>query len=125
MKIGRPYLPLVYRDSGAGWVTGVCAGLSEITGVRPVLLRVSVLIATYMFPLVIVPAYLIAFVLLRDRQRTGASALDEVALAHAPSGYENDQLENELLQQRLTHLEAEVTSSDAELRRRFRDAGLA
>jgi hypothetical protein len=37
-----------------------------------------------------------------------------------PSSYDND-----LLQQRLAHLEAEVTSGDAELRRRFRDAGLA
>jgi phage shock protein PspC (stress-responsive transcriptional regulator) len=121
MKMGRPYLPLIYRDSGAGWVTGVCAGLSEITGVRPVLLRVSVLIATYMFPLVVVPAYLIAFALLRDRARMESSVLDDAALAQmqAPSGYEND-----LLQQRLAQLEAEVTSGDAELRRRFRDAGL-
>jgi phage shock protein PspC (stress-responsive transcriptional regulator) len=121
MKMGRPYIPLVYRDSSAGWVAGVCAGLSEITGVRPALLRISVLIATYMFPLVVVPAYLIAFALLRDRARMGSSVIDEAALAQmpAPSGYEND-----LLQQRLVHLEAEVTSGDAELRRRFRDAGL-
>jgi phage shock protein PspC (stress-responsive transcriptional regulator) len=121
MKMGRPYLPLVYRDSSAGWVTGVCAGLSEITGVRPVLLRVSVLIATYMFPLVVVPAYLIAFALLRDRARMGSSVLHEAALAppQVPSGYEDD-----LLQQRLANLEAEVTSGDAELRRQFRDAGL-
>ena len=121
MKMGRPYMPVVYRDSSAGWVTGVCAGLSEITGVRPVLLRISVLIATYMFPLVVVPAYLIAFALLRDRARMGSSVLDQAALARmqGPSDYGND-----LLQQRLTHLEAEVTSRDAELRRRFRDAGL-
>jgi phage shock protein PspC (stress-responsive transcriptional regulator) len=121
MKMGRPYMPVVYRDSSAGWVTGVCAGLSEITGVRPVLLRISVLIATYMFPLVVVPAYLIAFALLRDRARMGSSVLDEAALAQmqGPSDYGND-----LLQQRLTHLEAEVASRDAELRRRFRDAGL-
>ena len=121
MKMGRPYLPLVYRDSSAGWLTGVCAGLSEITGVRPVLLRVSVLTATYMFPLVVVPAYLIAFALLRDKARMEASAPDEAALARlqARADYEND-----LLQQRLANLEAEVTSGDAELRRRFRDAGL-
>jgi len=121
MKMARPYMPLVYRDSSGGWITGVCAGLSEITGVRPVLLRVSVLIATYMFPLVVVPAYLIAFALLRDRARMGSSVLDQAALAQmqGPSDYGND-----LLQQRLTHLEAEVTSRDAELRRRFRDAGL-
>ena len=121
MKMARPFMPLVYRDSSAGWVTGVCAGLSEITGVRPVLLRISVLIATYMFPLVVVPAYLIAFALLRDRARIGSSVLNEATLAQmqAPSGYEND-----LLQQRLAQLEAEVTSGDAELRRRFRDAGL-
>jgi phage shock protein PspC (stress-responsive transcriptional regulator) len=124
MKMGRPYLPLVYRDSGAGWVTGVCAGLSEITGVHPVLLRVSALIATYMFPLVVAPAYLIAFALLRDRARVESSVLDDATLAQpdAPSGYESDY---GLLQQRLAHLDAEVTSGDAELRRRFRDAGLA
>jgi phage shock protein PspC (stress-responsive transcriptional regulator) len=124
MKMGRPYLPMVYRDSGAGWVTGVCAGLSEITGVSPVLLRVSVLIATYMFPLVVAPAYLIAFALLRDRARVEYSVLDDATLAQpdAPSGYESD---CGLLQQRLAQLEAEVTSGDAELRRRFRDAGLA
>jgi phage shock protein PspC (stress-responsive transcriptional regulator) len=122
MMISRPYMPLVYRDSSAGWVTGVCAGLSEITGVRPVLLRVSVLLATYMFPLVAVPAYLIAFALLRDRARMESSDLHDAALAplQVPSGDEHD-----LLQQRLAHLEAEVTSGDAELRRRFRDAGLA
>jgi phage shock protein PspC (stress-responsive transcriptional regulator) len=124
MKMGRPYMPLVYRDSSAGWITGVCAGLSEITGVRPVLLRISALIATYMFPLVVVPAYLIAFALLRDRARMESSVIDETALARleAPSSYESDY---GLLQQRLAHLEAEVTSGDAELRRRFRDAGLA
>jgi phage shock protein PspC (stress-responsive transcriptional regulator) len=123
MKMGRPYMPLVYRDSSAGWITGVFAGLSEITGVRPVLLRVSALIATYMFPLVVVPAYLIAFALLRDRARVDSSVLDETTLEQleAPSSYENDY---GLLQQRLAHLEAEVTSSDTELRRRFRDAGL-
>jgi phage shock protein PspC (stress-responsive transcriptional regulator) len=123
MKMGRPYMPLVYRNSSAGWITGVFAGLSEITGVRPVLLRVSALIATYMFPLVVVPAYLIAFALLRDRARVDSSVLDETALEQleAPSSYENDY---GLLQQRLAHLEAEVTSSDTELRRRFRDAGL-
>jgi phage shock protein PspC (stress-responsive transcriptional regulator) len=121
MKMARPYMPLVYRDSSAGWITGVCAGLSEITGVPPVLLRVSLLIAAYVFPVVVVPAYLVAFALLRDRARIGSSVLDEAALAqmHAQSGYEND-----LLEQRLAHLEAEVTSGDAELRRRFRDAGL-
>jgi phage shock protein PspC (stress-responsive transcriptional regulator) len=121
MKMGRPYMPLVYRDSSAGWVTGVCAGLSEITGVRPVLLRVSALIATYMFPLAVVPAYLIAFALLRDRARMESSVLDEAVSTEleAPSSYEKD-----LLLQRLAHLEAEVTSGDAELRRRFRDAGL-
>jgi phage shock protein PspC (stress-responsive transcriptional regulator) len=124
MKMGRPYMPLVYRDSRAGWITGVCAGLSEITGVRPVLLRISALIATYMFPLVVVPAYLIAFALLRGRARMESSVVDETALAQleAPSSYESDY---GLLQQRLAHLEAEVTSGDAELRRRFRDAGLA
>jgi phage shock protein PspC (stress-responsive transcriptional regulator) len=122
MNMARPYLPLIYRDSSAGWVTGICAGLSEITGVRPVLLRVSALLATYMFPLVVVPAYLIAFALLRDRARMESSDLDDVALAplQVPTGDEHD-----LLQQRLAHLEAEVTSGDAELRRRFRDAGLA
>jgi phage shock protein PspC (stress-responsive transcriptional regulator) len=122
MMMARPYLPLVYRDSSTGWVTGVCAGLSEITGVRPVLLRVSALIATYMFPLVAVPAYLIAVALLRDRARMDSPDLDEAALAPllVQSSYEND-----LLQQRLADLEAEVTSGDAELRRRFRDAGLA
>jgi phage shock protein PspC (stress-responsive transcriptional regulator) len=124
MKMGRPYMPLLYRDSSAGWITGVCAGLSEITGVRPVLLRISALIATYMFPLVVVPAYLIAFALLRDGARMESSAVDETALAplEAPFSYEIDY---GLLQQRLAHLEAEVTSGDAELRRRFRDAGLA
>jgi phage shock protein PspC (stress-responsive transcriptional regulator) len=122
MMMARPYLPLVYRDSSTGWINGVCAGLSEVTGVRPVLLRVSALIATYMFPLVLVPAYLIAVALLRDRARMESSDLDETAPTPllVPSIYEND-----LLRQRLAHLEAEVTSGDAELRRRFRDAGLA
>jgi phage shock protein PspC (stress-responsive transcriptional regulator) len=124
MKMGRPYMPLVYRDSSAGWVTGVCAGLSEITGVRPVLLRVSALIAAYLFPLVVVPGYLIAFALLRDRARMDPAGVDEAAAAQleAPSGREND---CGLLGQRLADLESEVTSGDAELRRRFRDAGLA
>jgi hypothetical protein len=72
---------------------------------------------------VVVPAYLIGFALLKDRARVDSSVLDETTLAQleAPSSYENDY---GLLQQRLAHLEAEVTSSDTELRRRFRDAGL-
>jgi phage shock protein PspC (stress-responsive transcriptional regulator) len=120
MRINRPYLPLVYRDSGAGWITGVFAGLSEITGVRPLFLRLSALIATYLFPLIVVPAYLLAFLLLRDKARF-ESSFDEaepVALDAPPHDYG-------MLQHRLANLEAEVTSGDAELRRRFRDAGLA
>jgi phage shock protein PspC (stress-responsive transcriptional regulator) len=123
MSINRPYLPVVYRDSSTGWITGVFAGLSEITGVRPLLLRLSALIATYLFPLIVVPAYLMAFLLLRDRARfessfdeTEPAALDAPHVLLADYG---------VLQHRLANLEAEVTSGDAELRRRFRDAGLA
>lgn len=123
MRIDRPYLPLVYRDSSAGWITGVCAGLSEITGVRPVLLRLSALIAIYLFPLVVVPAYLVAFLLLRDRARF-ESLIEEAAPAALDAPYVLS-TDYGSLQHRLADLEAEVTSGDAELRRRFRDAGLA
>ena len=123
MKVDRPYLPWVYRDSSVGWVTGVCGGLSEITGVRPVLLRLSALIATYLFPLIVVPAYLVAFFLLRDRAGPESSLEGDAPVAlGAPLVLDND---FGVLHHRLADLEAEVACGDTELRRRFRDAGLA
>jgi phage shock protein PspC (stress-responsive transcriptional regulator) len=118
----RPFLPFVYRDSSAGWLAGVCAGLSEATGIKKPILRASFLLGTYVYPLLAVPAYLLAIALLRDRARSGEA--DDQARAPPPE-LNAPQPDALLLKQRLASLEAEVASGDAELRRRFRDAGLA
>jgi phage shock protein PspC (stress-responsive transcriptional regulator) len=122
MRRFRPFLPFVYRDSSAGWLAGVCAGVGEATGIRKSILRASFLLGTYVFPLLVVPAYLLAIALLRDRGRSGLEADEFGEPLHELTAPQPDY---QLLQQRLATLEAEVTSGDAELRRRFRDAGLA
>jgi phage shock protein PspC (stress-responsive transcriptional regulator) len=122
MKRFRPFLPFVYRDSSAGWLTGVCAGLSEASGIKKPILRVSFLLGTYVFPLLIVPAYLLLIALLRDR----AGSRRTIDALQAPLREINPaQPDYGRLTQRLASLEDEVSSGDAELRRRFRDAGLA
>lgn len=121
MRLSRPFLPFIYRDSSAGWLAGVCAGISAATGIRKPILRVSFLFGTYVAPLLAVPAYLLAIALLRDRARQQIAHDDLQSMSRLgapPPDYV-------VLQQRLLSLEAEVSSGDAELRRRFRDAGLA
>ncbi len=117
MRASRLHLPILYRDTSAGWIAGVCAGIGAIVGVKPILVRVSFLLAGYLFPLAVFPAYLIAIGVLRDRSRTPQESEGVSQELGSSTDYR-------LLQRRLTELEAQVTTSDAELRRRFRDAGL-
>ncbi len=125
--IPRPQLPFLYRDRAAGWAMGVCAGISQVTGFRSTLLRISFIVGMVFYPVAAVSAYLLLTVLLRPRP----SDADEL-LAYAPTAEREiervrlsaAQSEYLQLQERLAALEAETVSREFELRRRFRDAGL-
>lgn len=121
--IPRPHLPFLYRDRNAGWIAGVCAGLSEATGIQPLLLRLSMLAGALFYPAVSVLVYALLTIFLRDRRRP-------VATAALPAKAQNARIaamhsEYSELRDRLSVLEAEALSHETELRSRFKEAGLS
>jgi phage shock protein PspC (stress-responsive transcriptional regulator) len=125
--------PLIFqpedREPSSGWLLGFCAGISAAVGIRPWILRTSVLLALYMFPLPIVVAYGVLGLLVRvKRMMFGAGP--SLSDGNWRSGDSNqaefysisDQYHE--LEARLSSLESEAVSKETDLRRRFREAGL-
>jgi phage shock protein PspC (stress-responsive transcriptional regulator) len=129
MEIPRIVFRPLDRDPSSGWVLGVCAGISAIVGVRPWILRTSLLLGLYLFPLQVVLAYAALGLLIRvKRIMLGGE------VSPAGDGWHSEESGSmELysvrdqyhdLEARLTSLESEALSNETALRRRFREAGL-
>lgn len=131
----------LYRNTQEGWIAGVCAGMADRIGIKPVWLRLAAgllasgVINNYFVPLVV--AYgVLAFVL---KPRAGVAAPASAAgvqmaftgLAEsvsAPFGAPANPVGNLMsrfaaLEARLGHLEAAVMSEELSLRRKFKDLG--
>jgi phage shock protein C len=118
----------LYRDRSAGWIAGVCAGVGELTGIRPSFLRVSFLMGALFHLVPAVLVYCVLMVLLRPKP-----ALDDRSWT-ARGGRRPEDVQSEALylarnrfrelEERLRSLESEVVARESELRRQFRNAGI-
>ena len=126
----------LYRNVKAGWITGVCAGIAERITIKPVWVRVAVVVITVVAHF-IAPAilYLLLAFLMKPRDEAGAAAPAGVQTAYrdikdtvapaAAAGRRASELKARFarLDARLNHLEAAVMSDELSLRRKFRDIG--
>ena len=128
MELMHMRIAVLYRDRSAGWIAGVCAGVGELTGVRPSFLRVSFLVGAFFHLVPAVLVYSVLMVVLRPKP-----ALDDRA-STACGGRRSEDVQSEALylarnsfrelEERLCSLESEAVAREAELRREFRNAGI-
>jgi phage shock protein PspC (stress-responsive transcriptional regulator) len=122
-------MPWLFRpfDSqpSSAWILGVCAGISAIVGIRPWILRTSLVLAVYLFPFQVVLAYA-ALGLLRMMLGGEGSAADGEWHSGESGSTELYSVRDQYheLEARLSSLETEALSKETDLRRRFREAGL-
>jgi phage shock protein PspC (stress-responsive transcriptional regulator) len=125
MRRARPYIPLLFRNRAAGWVTGVCAGLSELTGIKVWLLRCSFVTAVYFYPITIISIYALLTLFLRDKSEWEHEEVVDSVFEEESERLAAVHREYLQIQERIAEMESDAISKEAELRRRFRDAGLA
>lgn len=58
-------------DSRNGWLAGVCAGLANYFATDPAIIRVGMLVSGLFFPKLVIAAYLLAWLLLDERDDSG------------------------------------------------------
>lgn len=58
-------------DSRNGWLAGVCAGLANYFATDPAIIRVGTLVSGLFFPKLVIAAYLLAWLLLDERDDSG------------------------------------------------------
>jgi phage shock protein C len=126
----------IYRDVKAGWITGVCAGIAERLSIKPIWVRLVVVIVSVaahcIVPLIV---YLLSAFFIKPRGETGQASPAGVQMAYRDladsvtptlaSGRRVAELKTRFatLEARLNNLEAEVMSDRLSLRRKFRDIG--
>ncbi len=59
-----------HLDRRNAWIAGVCAGVADTLRTDPAFLRVGLVVAALFMPRLIIAAYVIAWVLLDDRDRS-------------------------------------------------------
>ena len=125
----------IYRDVKAGWITGVCAGIADRLSIKPIWVRLVVIVATLVghciVPMIV---YLLLAFVIKPRGETGQATPAGVQMAYrdladsvtpVASGRRVADLKTRFatLEARLNNLEAEVMSDRLSLRRKFRDIG--
>jgi len=120
-KLGR-----LYRDPDNGMIAGVCAGIAEYVGLRPVQVRLLVILGLVFFFVPTVIGYVALALTLRPKPPDLYRADDEAQfwrrVRTAPQGALaalRDRFRG--LEQRLARIESVVASEEYELRRKFRD----
>ena len=120
-RLGR-----LYRDPDNGVVAGVCAGIAEYIGLRPVQVRLLAILGLVFFLVPTIVAYLALALILQpkppDLYRTDDEAQFWRTVRTAPHQAVSALRERvRTLDTRLGHIESLVASDEYELRRRFRD----
>ncbi len=123
-----------YRDTRRGWIAGVCAGIGERVGIKPLWVRLAFIGLCFIDHAI--PAVLFYIVLTVILQRQAGAPQGAPAASYfaerfqaappglAPSGGVGDvSARFAALNTRLNRLEAAVTAEDLLLRRKFRDLG--
>lgn len=74
---GERGIGMLYRDRENGWIFGVCAGLADYAGVRPLAVRLAVVLALVLFSWFTAIAYVVAAALLRPKPLTWSGRCPE------------------------------------------------
>jgi phage shock protein C len=117
-----------YRDPENGLLAGVCAGIADYLGAEPIVIRLAFVLGLFLF---IVPAallYILLAVALPKRPPALYASEAEAAFWRGVATAPDDTLAALRrrfgdLDARLQRMEREVTSGEADLRRKFRDLG--
>ena len=118
----------LYRDTERGILAGVCAGIADYVGAEPIVVRlVAVLGLIFFFPPTAI-AYLVLAIALRPKPPALYASREEEAFWRGVSTAPEDTFQSlkrkfRELEDRLGQMEAQVTSGDFDLHRKFRDLG--
>jgi len=120
----------LYKNKRRGKVSGVCAGVADYFGISPTPMRVLLVIAMitpFWLPTLVV--YFLASWILEEAPEEAEPVSQEEQqfwkdVRREPSGTAHD-LRHKFreMERRLRDMEAHVTSSEFELKRKFRDIG--
>ena len=118
----------LYRDTEHGLLAGVCAGIADYLGVERIVIRLAFVVALALFIVPAALAYILLAIALPKRPPALYSSGEEAAFCRGVATAPDDTLAAlrgrfSDLEARLRAMERQVTSSELDLRRKFRDLG--
>lgn len=121
---GNPFR--LYRDTDRGIIAGVCAGIADYLGVEPIAVRFATVLGLFFFFPVTVIAYIALAIMLRPKPPMLYASHDEERFWRGVSMAPDDTFQSlkrkfRDLEDRLGHMETQVTSGEFDLHRKFRD----
>jgi phage shock protein C len=116
----------LYRDPEHGILAGVCAGIADYVGVERIVIRLAFVLGLVFFIVPAVLAYIVLAIALPTRPPALYASDEEAAFWRGVVTAPDDTvaaLRRRFgdLEGRLRAMERQVTSGDADLRRKFRD----
>ena len=133
----------IYRNTKRGWIAGICAGIGDFVGVKPIWIRIAfiaLICVTHFVPAIIL--YVVLTFILKPRSGVDAEPAswsegvmpdrifaDRYMFATVPPaqtpGSRLTTLKTRFtaLEARLARIEAAIMSDEISLRRKFRDLG--
>jgi phage shock protein C len=121
---GSPFR--LYRNRERGMLAGVCAGVADYIGIEPTIVRLAFVLALVFFFVPAAVGYVALALLLPVRPPALFASPEEERFWRGVATAPDDTLQGLRrkfadLEMRLRNMETQVTSSDFELRRQFRD----
>jgi phage shock protein C len=116
----------LYRDPAHGVAAGVCAGIADYLGVERIAVRIACVIALFLFFPPTVIAYVVLAIALPKRPPALYASGEDEAFWRSMATRPDDTLHGlarrfAALETRLRAMEQQVTASEFDLHRKFRD----
>jgi phage shock protein C len=116
----------LYRDPDNGLIAGVCAGIADYRGIERIVIRLAFVLALVFFIVPAALAYILLAIALPKRPPALYRSDEEAAFWRGVATAPDDTLAGLRrrfgdLEGRIREMERQVTSGDADLRRKFRD----
>jgi phage shock protein C len=116
----------LYRDPDNGLIAGVCAGIADYLGIERIVIRLAFVLALVFFIVPAALAYILLAIALPKRPPALYRSDEEAAFWRGVATAPDDTLAGLRrrfgdLEGRIREMERQVTSGDADLRRKFRD----
>jgi phage shock protein C len=116
----------LYRDPAHGILAGVCAGIADYLGIERIVIRLAFVLALVFFIVPAALAYILLAIALPKRPPALYRSDEEAAFWRGVATTPDDTLAGLRrrfgdLEGRIREMERQVTSGDADLRRKFRD----